>query len=1097
MVESHGNQGGARVVYASAVEVEREMPEHIGNWRVLRTLARGGMATVYAVADPESGESFAIKLLTQPGASQARLVQEYRALARIDHPNIVRVFRYGSTPEGQAYVLMELLDGVAAQVRAKATGRPGEPARTAEAARIAMHVAVALGHLHARGIVHRDLKSSNVVVMPNGTVKLLDFGTARLLDAWEPITQLGEFVGTFAYASPEQLTGGAVDARSDLYSLGVLLFRMLCGRRPFEADNPHELARLHLDQRPPDPQVLVPSLSSELSQLVLRLLAKLPADRPADARRVAEQLATFAADGGQRRGVGPAPFLGRDRAFAAAQRFLAEATPGSALWVAGEVGSGRRAFIELVAEEASRRGARVLPLAGDDDAFRRLVWLVRDTRSELDGDGIDDDPATASPSPDTIEHVAELLAVRARAENRAAVLAAPAFWSQAGPTQSAVMEVLEAARGKGAPVVLVAGVDAEAVPEDEPSTRVDLRPLAGAEVAAIAAHWLGVASIPPELARRLLRASGGLPGPLTELVRALPGADAHTPLRIPSALRDDALLRLEALARSDLRLVEAVALAERELDAVRVAAMLDRDPAEVERELDRLEARGILLRAGGFWQLRQGILAELVRDRTHPARRHLYCRRLRALASDLPASEALADAVRLAGEPTAAAEIAVRWAWPLVRAGGHAEVLPLLERVADAMPVLEGTTGVRFWTLLAECLAELQVDDARANVAVSRASSLVRDGADAADVELAASRLARARADSGAERSLLRTALERLSDGDEDGRTAEGRAHMADLLVRAGELPAAVSEAGLALRAAGGDVVRYATTLGYTQLAAGQIGQAELTFRSAEARARAEGRTAWRALSGLVVVLVTQGRYSEAAEIGDAAERDARAGAPGDRLAGLQLALAELDLALFRQGVARSRIDQALDALRGEVPPRLEVRLALVRTRLAWEAGDLDAAVDIAEDALRSPGVAAARAGAAEVRGVRGVLLCSQGRPDVGWIDLAAAVSELVEMGGLPALARVAEMATLCIDDAAIVEPLWTPLSGWIDEEQARPARLARAVNRLRYVRNRGWNDADEAQAVYGAWSDLVAQLVPNDASAMMVHPWARLGARL
>ncbi|MBM4369384.1 MAG: hypothetical protein FJ102_24440 [Deltaproteobacteria bacterium] len=125
------------------------------------------------------------------------------------------------------------------------------------------------------------------------------------------------------------------------------------------------------------------------------------------------------------------------------------------------------------------------------------------------------------------------------------------------------------------------------------------------------------------------------------------------------------------------------------------------------------------------------------------------------------------------------------------------------------------------------------------------------------------------------------------------------------------------------------------------------------------------------------------------------------------------------------------------------------------------------------------------------------MLLCAQGRPDVGWIDLAAAVSELVEMGGLPALARVAEMATLCIDDAAIVEPLWTPLSGWIDEELARPARLARAVNRLRYVRNRGWNDADEAQAVYAAWSDLMAQLQPNDASAMLVHPWARLGGRL
>lgn len=1050
------------------------------------------MATVYAVADPETGESFAVKLLNQPGASVERLLQEYRALARIDHPNIVRVFRYATTDEGLSYVLMELIDGVAAQVRVKATGRPGEPARTAEAARVGMHVAVALGHLHARGIVHRDLKSSNVLISPSGNVKLLDFGTARLTDAYDPITQLGEFVGTFAYASPEQLTGGAVDSRSDLYSLGVLLFRMLCGRRPFEADNPHELARLHLDQAPPDPRVLVPAIPRELAAVVLKLLAKLPADRPHDARRVAEELASFASESGQRRGVGPSPFLGRDRAFAEAQRFLGEAAPGAALWVAGDVGSGRRTFIEMVAEEATRRGMRCIPLAADDDAFRRLVWLARDTRLDPEAES-PDDPATASPTRESVEQLIGLLTGQVMAAGRAVVLVAPAFWAHPAATQDSILTVVRGCGDRGAQVLLVAGVNPATVPSHTPAFRVDLRPLSGAEVASVAAHWLGVSGIPPELARRLLRASGGQPGPLTALVRCLPATEAHTSLVIPSALREDALMRVDALDRLETRLIEAVSLAEHEVDTIRVAHLVDRPEAEVARDLRRLESRAIIGHSGAFWQMRQGILAELVRERLHPARRHLLCRRLAALVGDLPASEVLAEAVLVAGQTERAAEVAVAWTWPLVRAGAYAESLPILEKIAAASPVLTGALGVRFWTLLGECLAELRISDATAAHAIGRAAALVEDSADAAEVELAASRLARARADSGAERTLLKTALARLYASNDHHRAAEGREHLADLLVREGELPAAVTEAGAALRAAGGEIVRYATTLGYTQFAAGRLIDAELTLRSAEARARAEGRPAWRALVGLVIVLMTQGRYSEALEIGEAAERNGRAGAPGNRLAGLQIALAELDLSIFRFGQSRSRLDQALDALRGVVPPQLEARVALIRARLSWEAGEADEALEHTERALGNTGVARARGGIAEIRGVRGVILCAAERADVGWIDLAASVSELVEMGAQPALARLAELATFYIDDPAIVESLWTPLATWMVDEPARPARVARAVNRLRFVRARGWPDEDERATLRVAWEDLYAQQSVDDAKAMRVHPWAKL----
>lgn len=1067
-------------------------PERIGRWRVLRTLARGGMSTVYAVVDPDSGERFAIKLLTQPGASVPRLLQEYRALSKIDHPNIVRVYRFGATDEGLPFVLMELLDGVAAQVRVKAAGRPGEAKRTAEAARIAREVALALGHLHARGIVHRDLKSSNVLVLPDGSTRLLDFGTARLVDAYDPITQVGEFVGTFAYASPEQLTGELVGPRADLYSLGVLLFRMLCGRRPFESDNPQELARSHLGAAPPDPGVLVPGLPRPLAALVLQLLAKQPADRPADGRSVADALQPFAAATGGP-GVGHSPILGRERAFADARRFLAASAPGSALFAVGADGAGRRTFVEMVAEEAARGGARVLTLSGDDDAFRRLAWSVRDLGSEGQALPVDEG-SSAPPLPETIRVVAGLLAGRAAAENRLTLLAAPAWWAVAPAAQEAIFGVLDAIALSGARVVLVGAGTAGAGLRARSHT-VTLRPLTGAETASVAAHALGVAGIPPELARRLLRASGGMPGPLWDLVRALPGAHANSPVLIPIGLRDEALTRLEGLDRVQWRLVEAIALCDRELDQVRLAWLADEPEASVASALRGLRRSGVAEAAGAFWYLRDGILAELVRTRMWPSRLHLLSRRLAAIAADLPPSEGLSDACLHAGRAGEGAEIAVRWAWPLVRAGAWDEVLPLLERVARVNPELDAAVGVRFWTMYGECLAEADGGAGRAAYAIGRASALAQDPSQAAEVELGASRLARARSDPHAERALLQTALARLDEGASlaDGRAAEGRAHLADLHVRAGDFQAAVAEAGLALGSGGEDAARFATTLGYAQLAAGRIADAEVTFRGAAALARAEGGSDWRGIAGLVVVLCAQGRFSEATEIGELAERAARAGAPGHRLAALQLALAEGDIALWRHGTARRRLDEALDAVRGEVPPRLEARVALLRGRLAWDAGDKDTAVAFAEEALRSPGVEAARGGAAELRGARGVFLCGSGSPDVGWLDLAAAATALQEMGGLAALGRLAELASFVIEDAALVEPLWSPLQEWLSREPVRPARLTRSLNRLRFMRQRGWDDTEVSRTVRAAWEDLIAQLVPTDASALHVHPWAKL----
>ena len=267
-------------------EVSIPIPARIGPYKVLRPLAQGGMAAVFEVQDPTTKEHVALKLLTHRGLAMPRFAREFRALTRLDHPNIVRVYRYGSH-QGSPFLTMELLDGQSVQAYAKSVGRPGRPRRTREVLRITALVADALAYLHTRGIVHRDLKSANVMVLRDGRLKVLDFGTAHIATAGEVITRAGEFVGTFAYASPEQITGGAVDARSDLYSLGALLYRLCTGRRVFEADTPHALARMHIDKVPRPPRELISALPQPVEDLILRMLAKDPADRPQSATEVA------------------------------------------------------------------------------------------------------------------------------------------------------------------------------------------------------------------------------------------------------------------------------------------------------------------------------------------------------------------------------------------------------------------------------------------------------------------------------------------------------------------------------------------------------------------------------------------------------------------------------------------------------------------------------------------------------------------------------------------------------------------------------------------------------------------------------------------
>ncbi|MCW5633413.1 MAG: serine/threonine protein kinase [Rubrivivax sp.] len=267
-------------------------PPRVGPYRIERLLGHGGLGSVHVARDAQ-GRTVALKTLPLDGPEASELAQAFeREVAlhrRLDHPDIVRILDAGRAGD-LAFIAMEF---VAGGDLARAL-RPGAPLPTTQALGIAARLAAALAHAHAAGIVHRDLKPPNVLLDSRaGVVKLSDFGLARLADLQRSRT--GVLAGTPAYMSPEQLADADVDARTDLYALGVVLYEMLAGRLPHATDSLGALLREVATREAPPLASLRPDLPAELSHLVAALLAKERRQRPHDAAAVAVRLAALAA----------------------------------------------------------------------------------------------------------------------------------------------------------------------------------------------------------------------------------------------------------------------------------------------------------------------------------------------------------------------------------------------------------------------------------------------------------------------------------------------------------------------------------------------------------------------------------------------------------------------------------------------------------------------------------------------------------------------------------------------------------------------------------------------------------------------------------
>ena len=275
--------------------------EIVGDYRLEHKLGEGGMGAVWSAVHRENGARVALKLMktASPSAEERRrLIREARVASAVQHPNVVRVFDVFETEQGLPVIVMEELQGET--LRSKLTRELRlDPS---EAASVLLPVVSAVGTAHALGIVHRDLKPENVfLALASGAVRpcVLDFGTAKLtasagLVESAQLTQQGALVGTVLYMAPEQITGAPVDHRTDIWALGVILYEALSGARPIDGTRPEQVVMRLISSAITPLSVVAPDVPEDLTELVTRMLSRVPGERPVDFRVVYQVLEPYA-----------------------------------------------------------------------------------------------------------------------------------------------------------------------------------------------------------------------------------------------------------------------------------------------------------------------------------------------------------------------------------------------------------------------------------------------------------------------------------------------------------------------------------------------------------------------------------------------------------------------------------------------------------------------------------------------------------------------------------------------------------------------------------------------------------------------------------
>jgi eukaryotic-like serine/threonine-protein kinase len=267
----------------------------LGEFHIVERIGAGGMATVFKASQPNLGRHVAIKVLPDYHARdpvfKERFLREARAVANLDHPNIVQIYLLGEK-DNITYIVMQYIDGGTLKDKLRQNG----PLSFADAIKYAVQAAEGLGAAHEQKIIHRDVKPANMLLRKDGHLLLSDFGIVKMLEGTTNLTRVGTGIGTPQYMSPEQGTGQKVDASSDIYSLGIVLFHCLTGSVPFNADSPLTITVKHLNEPLPVALLRQANVPQPLEQVIVKMTAKSPADRyPTTSAFIADLLRSAAA----------------------------------------------------------------------------------------------------------------------------------------------------------------------------------------------------------------------------------------------------------------------------------------------------------------------------------------------------------------------------------------------------------------------------------------------------------------------------------------------------------------------------------------------------------------------------------------------------------------------------------------------------------------------------------------------------------------------------------------------------------------------------------------------------------------------------------
>ncbi len=338
------------------------MPETIrtfGPYHILEPIGRGGMAVIYRAYHPATDRLVAVKVLLDSRADDPQVVRRFeyeaRVISRLEHRSIVPIYDFGREGESLYLVMRYLRAGTVSDLLRRSSLTP------ADAACILNDVGAALDYAHAQGVVHRDIKPNNILVDSGGHAHLTDFGLAKVIGESLDLTRSGSSIGTPAYMAPEQVAGDPISPRTDVYSLGVMLYEMTTGELPFKSDSPVALAMMHLQNVPPRPRTVNPMLPQEVQDVIVRAMSRRPEERFASAGEMASAF-TEAAGGasdvlmmaGVHRSEQPtiAPFTPHESTLHLADLARAEAETRSPEHVTPEV---RRALKRQQGEEKRRR----------------------------------------------------------------------------------------------------------------------------------------------------------------------------------------------------------------------------------------------------------------------------------------------------------------------------------------------------------------------------------------------------------------------------------------------------------------------------------------------------------------------------------------------------------------------------------------------------------------------------------------------------------------------------------------------------------------------------------------------------------------------